>query len=220
MVLKKKIFFLLITILFITGCSSKYQLEVTNDKFIEQVDTEILNEDIPDYNPKASNSDFATLFIKDDTFVTPFPDNPSIHYNKKVNQTEDGYNVKLSYTYKPDEYKNSYAMNLCFEKKNFQNEKNYFLFHLSGRFDCLYSDNLTITVKTDNYVNEHNADKVEGNTYIWYIDSSNLNTTDINIKISKQDKKNYIFRNAVLIIIGFALIGSAIYITYKKNKRN
>ena len=220
MVLKKKIYWLFLAILLVTGCSSKYQLEVTNDKFIEQVDTEILNKDIPDYNFKASNSDFATPFIKDDTFVTPFPDNTNIHYNKKVTETKDGYNVKLSYTYKPDEFRNSYAMSMCFENHNFQNEKKYFNFHLSGRFYCLYSDNLTITVKTDNYVSEHNADKVEGNTYIWYIDNSNLNTTDINIKISKQDKKNYIFRNAVLIIIGVVLIGSAIYITYKKIKRN
>ncbi len=206
--------------LFITGCSSKYQLEVTNDKFIEQVDTEILNKDIPDYNPKASNSDFATPFINDDTFVTPFPDNPDIHYNKKVNQTDDGYNVKLSYTYKPDEYKNSYAMNLCFETANFQNTKKYFNFHLSGRFSCLYSNKLSVNVKTDNYVEEHNADKVDGNTYIWYIDSTNMNATDINIKISKQDRENYIFRNTILILIGLILIGSAIYITYRKYKRN
>ena len=202
-----------------TGCSSKYQLKITNDKFVENVNTTILNEDIPDYDPQASNSDFATPFIKEDNFVTPFSGNQKILFNKNVKKIDDGYSVKLNYEYTPEEYKNSYALNMCFENHSFQNNKKSFNFHLSGDFYCLYGHKTTIEIKTENYVMEHNADKVDDDKYIWYITSDEIRSKDINIKISKQKRDNYITRNTVLILISAILICGVILITYKKTKR-
>ncbi len=217
MVLRKKIF-LLLSLLLITGCSSKYQLEITNDKFIENVNTVILNEDIPESNPVATISDNYTPFIKMDNFVTPFISSQKILYNKTVDETNAGYNVNLNYTYTPEEFKDSYALNMCFENYVFQNNKKNFIFHLNGTFYCLYGDKTTIEVKTDNYVSEHNADKVEDNKYIWYITKDEIKTKDISIKISKEKKDNYVFRNTMIIITCGVLIVGAILITYKKIK--
>ena len=203
-----------------TGCSSKYRLEVTNDKFIENVDTTILNKDIPEPNEEASNSDFATPFIKEDNFVTPFLGNQNISFNKTVDETDDGYNIKLNYEYTPEEFESSYALNMCFENHTFQNNKKNFIFHLSGTFYCLYGNKTTIELKTDNYVIKHNADKVEDNRYIWYITKDTINDKDINIKISKEKNDNYVFRNTFIILVCSILIGGSIFIIYKKNKRN
>lgn len=198
----------------LSGCSSKYQLEISNDKITETIDATILKSDIPPSNKNATASNDVTPFIENPQY--PFASSTIETYDKTVTETDDSYLINLNYDYTPDNYEYSKAMQLCFKKSTYLNEKNYYYIHLEGTFFCLYGNKTSIQIKTDNHVMSHNADKVNGNIYIWNINTDNINDTSIDIKIDKRNKTNYWFIYIGLIIGCFSIIIGIIYFLYQK----
>lgn len=200
--MKKNIILLIISILFLTGCTSEYTLEISNKKIKENITVDILDSDIPDKSTGliAEIDDSITPFIENDQY--PFMNNTEIKYKKKVTNIDGGKRVNLKYTYSHDDFKDSKAFNMCFEKKDFKKLRKGFSLNFSGKFYCSYTDEVVIKIKTDNVVVENNADEVKGNTYIWRINSDNVDDVDINIELSNKVKYTKYAITAVLAIIG------------------
>lgn len=209
----KRYFLILLLIVFISGCSSSYNLFISDDNFKEEIYTNFEDVVIYDASPGIERDDQVTPFIENDQY--PFKNNRDIIYQKNV--SDDRKNVELKYNFKPEEFNQASSMNLCFDDVDYKYNKEYFEFNLSGSFYCLYSDEIDINIITNNKVLSNNADSVKGNIYTWKINSNNVDNVSIQIKIKRYEKYQYLF----LCVVIFILIGSIIvgYRIFKKRNQ-
>ena len=214
----KKILLLFIFFL-VCGCSANYNLEIANNSFKENIDIRILKSEIPasTNNDGVEVDDQITPFINEQT--PAFFKIKDKFYSKKVYEQDDHYNINLSYKYTFDEFKNAYSINSCFENIEISGEDIYYI-NLKGMFYCLYSDSVDIKIKTNNDVINHNADRREGNTYIWSIHNGNINNVNILFEVSKDIKNKSIILEISIITILLIILGIVLKIVKKKNKEN
>lgn len=218
--MKKRLIMLASVILFITGCSSKYTLTISDKGLEENIDLTIPKSYIKEQTEEEKNADIApddqiTPFIENDQY--PLYGNNLNTYTKKVSETDDSINVNLNYFYKPSEFSNSNTLKKCFDNYGYSYENGYYL-KASGKFYCLYSDEIEINIKTKNKVTKHNADKVSGNVYTWYINEDNKNNIDIEIKTSKSNITATIITYGVLALAVIMIVILVIKF-YQKNKK-
>lgn len=216
--MKKRLIMLASVILFITGCSSKYTLTISDKGLEENIDLTIPKSYIKEQTEEEKNADIApddqiTPFIENDQY--PLYGNNLNTYTKKVSETDDSINVNLNYFYKPSEFSNSNTLKKCFDNYGYSYENGYY-FKASGKFYCLYSDKVEINIKTKNKVIKNNADKVSGNVYTWYINEENKDSVDIEIKTSKREVLLTVVPYVVIVAIAIMVI--MIFIFFK-NKR-
>ena len=212
---------LLFIFLLTCGCTSKYTITFNDDSIDEEFISTIPDSDIPtlsddDIKLGIDLDDDITPFIKGDQY--PFFGNEDIKYNKTVEKVGNNNIVTLKYSYKYDEFNNSQAINKCFGKAAFNEEENQYSFTASGKFYCLYSDEVEINFVTDKKVLKHNATKVEGNKYTWILNEDNYKNVDISIQISngvEEAKKKR--ANVILLVIGLIIL-SATFFFYLKFK--
>ena len=210
---------LILFVLLVTGCTTNYNLEISENSFKESIDIKInKNEILTEPDPEGIEvDDPITPFLssKDPVFFT----NSNIYYNKIVQDLGEYYIVNMNYEYNPADFKNSNSLNMCFDNFKFNDEKNYYI-HAYGTFYCLYSDNMTINIKTNNKVLKNNADSVDGNVYTWKIDNNNKNNVDIEFEVTKKVSYTDIFITILLAVIIISLIGFVIYILKNKKRSN
>lgn len=230
----KKIIIILFLCLMITGCSANYNLTLKNNQIKEEL---IIN----NYNVSSWNEGTTTykmmveqalksnipIFYQD--YV---PENnsklPNLSYYQisPINETN---NLGLTYKYlfKEKEYRNSTLLNSFDHKLNISVTNNIISFNESEStlFDKYPSlDNLTLKIETSYKVIKNNADKVEGNTYYWYLNKEEQNQKSIIFKCNKSEQNesqkttnNQTINIIYIIIIGFIiLMGLLIYLKVKK----
>lgn len=215
--MKKKGILLFIIFTILTGCSSEYNIEFSNNKIKENIKVDILDSDMPkkfDENIYSS-SDIITPFINNDQY--PFFGNEEIIYNKIVNKNGNTTHIELNYDYSHQDFLNSTVYRSCFENSEFTTNKKYYDLNFYGTFYCLYGEELVINIKTDNEVISNNADKVNGNVYTWIINKDNIDKVNIQMRISKH---TVYFKIIIYGIVGIFFIGLLIagYIAYNKFK--
>ena len=182
---------LLILIILVSGCTAEYNLTIENNKFKEDIKIGI-SKSLIDNEPTIPG-------VEKDDPLTPFIENPTSaffsssekDYEKKVEENDSAYSINLKYDYTFDEFKGANSINSCFENIEMFGEDVYYI-NSSGIFYCLYSDSIDIKIKTNNEVINHNADKKEGNTYIWNIHNGNANNVNILFEVSKDIKNKSI----------------------------
>lgn len=216
--MKIKKILIIFMLFFITGCSTDYSLKISNNKFKENIDIIIPSSAIPKLSQEQIDEE-----IELDDQVTPFIEGKTSalttydkFYKKKTFEYDNYFNVQMDYSYDEEEFKNASSINLCFEYSELDFSDNYYI-NLQGKFYCLYSDSIDIKIETKNKVYYNNADEIQGNTYIWHIDESNLDYVDIKIDIDKGVSKEMlvIILFAIALLIGVVIIG---YKFYTKNK--
>lgn len=215
----KKIILLMI-ILFVSGCSAEYHLEISNDSFKEKIKIIIDKSEIPTetYPEDVELDDQITPLIEKGYPV--FFSNDKIYYKKDVIETTDYVNLDMYYNYNAKEFKNSNSLNLCFEDFEFYDDNNSYYIHAMGNFYCLYSESLNINIKTNNKVLNNNADSVNGNIYTWNINNDNVENVDIKFEVSKGIPYRQIFTYSLVVILIGSVVGSLLYFIIKKNKEN
>lgn len=223
--MKKNIFILLCMFILLTGCSSEYNLTFGNNKIKENIKATILDSDIPVLTPEEaaagiSLDDPITPFIENDQY--PYLNNFDIIYDKKVDKTDNLTTINFDYIYDSiEDYKKSAIYNSCFENSTISENRNGYSISFNGKFYCLYGNELTINVKSNNEVISSNADKVSGNTYTWKINKNNSSDVDIHMEISKRaNAVNYTI-TIILAIIGVILVVVGLFVYSKiKNREN
>ena len=213
--MKKNIFILIGFIFLITGCSSEYNLEFSNDIIKEHTIVTIKDSEIPSKSSTGELDDRITPFIENDQY--PFYGKYDKVYKKKVTKKGDTTTVVLDYTFSHDDFKNSTVYKGCFKSSDLTETNDGYSLHMHGSFYCLYGDELTINIKTNNIVLEHNADKVSGNVYTWIINKDNMTDTNIKMEISKKNRyTKYIGYTIVIILVIGLCVGG--YFVYKRFK--
>lgn len=219
----KKYVYILMMLLLLSGCSTKYNLEISNKGIKEEIETKILDAEIPkrtkeEVNANIELDDPITPFIENDQY--PFVDNKEKKYIKEVKKNNGSTNVTLKYNYSFDDYKNSRVYKECFAQKSFDYDKKSYLLQFSGKFYCMYGNEIEVNIKTNNKVNSHNADKVSGNTYTWIINNDNKDKTNIKMNISNESAYTMPAVMIVLVIVFIILIIGGYTVFQKINNRD
>ena len=212
----KKIVLLFMFTILLTGCSCDYELNISDDKVVENVDISL---------PYSMDSDDRSKFLEytkiDNLAVVGGLDNPYYDMSARADNYGDVYNFNYSYD-KDHPIKNARTMKSCFEKYKVEETSSYYMFVFRGEFKCKYKfDDVNITVKTNNVVPKHNStdyDEKEG-VYRWKIDSSNASDVDIKLLVQKdkypekiKEQSNNLFINIFLIVgILVSIVGGIIF---------
>lgn len=122
-------------------------------------------------------------------------------------------------------------INECYKMVSFTEEDNKYYLNTSKGFQCMtydynISEEVIITVKTYNKVYKHNADKVEGNKYTWYINNDNDEEQSILFVVGKGKYVWYYkyrwFFMGLLAILSVSLVVGIVVLIFKNigNKVN
>lgn len=221
--MKKKVLMLL-SIVLLSGCTAEYNLEFKDDVFYEVIEGTVNNDEIEeevegrtDVNPIYYN-----LYIEDNPLISSSEE----VYNKQIIDIENGKKFNFSYAYDGN-FDKAKVINYCFEENIFEEDDEFYYINLSGKFGCLYSDELKINVTSDKAVLENNADSIKNNTYSWTINEDNVDDVNIMMAISKSisSKDNeYKVEISTFKIVAFVILIVLSIITYflyrKKNSDN
>ena len=221
--MKKRIIFLIIVGLFLTGCTNQYNVTINGETISEEIISTIPSSDIvvQTEEEKAAGievDDPITPYIRDDQY--PFINNNKIKYKKDVSKNGNNTIVKLNYDYTFDNFKKSRVYNECFEKSIFERKDGYIRLAFMGEFYCLYGDSLDINISSDRKVLDDTANDVDNNVYTWVINESNQNNTNIQmilddgIDSTGSDNITLIF---IIVLVLFIIFD--IYIIVRKKKR-
>lgn len=211
----KKVFIILMSLVFLTGCTINYDLTINNDSINETISGTAKKEEY-EIREEDSGLNLFNTYINDD--VNPLISGDEL-YTKNIEEIQDGISYNYNFVYK-NNYDKSKIINTCFENKKIKETSTYYSIELSGNFYCLYSDKININVISDYVVLNNNAKEVNGNKYTWVIDNSN--NVNISISISKEVKyeepvKAKLF--STFQIVGFIIFAVLIVITYILYKR-
>ncbi|MEG0576918.1 MAG: hypothetical protein RR500_03610 [Bacilli bacterium] len=200
---------LLLSVFLITGCSTKYNLEIKKDKLNEKIEINVPT------NLSTEKKDELEKIFKNKIPTQTNTESLDIE-NYKVNKefNKNGYKYIMTHQFKTNEFYNHGLLNDCFETFQYKETKSSIAIRAQGEFKCLYDNkNIKVAIKTDNYVSSNNANKIEGNQYIWNIKKEKDN--NISLVVSKdiivpKKGKTTIFDTIKNSIITILLIGSLI----------
>lgn len=218
---KFKFLFISIILIFLSGCTADYNIDISDNEIQESFSSVVYKSEIPTSNLEGVEADDQlTPFIQNDQY--PFLNNYDIIYDKNIVEEDEYRLVKFKYSYSPEDFINSNSLNKCFENINYSYDDNY-VFDLNGYFYCLYTEKLNINVTTKNKVISNNADEVNDNTYTWHINSSNFDNVDIRLEIEKNTLKDKVNSYSLIVISIFIICTVLVFfivLLYKRKKHN
>lgn len=170
----KKISLLIILLLIISGCTSKINIDISDN---------IINEEIIIDNQSVPLSNFPNYVpaFKKDNIIDTEPDTKleGIEYYKK--EIKDNL-IHYSYSFRTEEYNNSHTMKDFFSSSSLESSRwTGFLEAYTSSDDIyvfdMYPDltQLEVNITTKLVVEESNADSVKDNTYTWVFTPNNKN---------------------------------------------
>ena len=241
----KKIILLVSMLLVLSGCEAVYTLEINGDDYKEQLE---VNNYVKESWGSGDGSYQESIRINAQASIaTDYRNNvnnesnerfPGIkYYVLELIETSNNLGVKYNNTFTLDEYRYSNLAGLHFE--DFKIKASTEIINIEGgkvnNVFKNYSDlnKLTIKVKTNHEVIEHNADEVLENTYYWYLTNSNYESKTVifqisngyneNVDLWQLDSNGYFGINSLIVIyvlIGFLALGGAVFIFFKIKNSN
>lgn len=214
----KKIIFLLLICLLLTGCTVNYNLDINDNNFKETLTGNVLNIELNNNNDTDINM-FSYLINGDQP---AFYKNDNIYFNKITKNTTNGIDFDYSYTFNEYNFNNSRIINECFDNHVYEYKDNTYYLVVSGKFKCNYSETTNINITTNYNVTSNNAKTIKNNTYTWTIDENNKDNIYFFITIDKTNKSNFDFQWNTFKTIGLIIIIllSSICIYFIKKDKN
>lgn len=219
--------FLILFILFFTGCDVVYNIEIkdgivkeSTNFNIEESDNIVTNPSLDGANePEKSFDEFVENYYNEDyfAFYNKFSDDKL--YTKKY--LNDGSGLNLSYSYNLSNYSDSSLLHSCFDKISVKDDVKALTLNYEGSNGCFTQDSygrfkdLTVNIKPDGKVIKSNADKVSKGIYTWKL-SKKDEGKDIFISI-KYGTNNYFIIFLVLSLILLSALGIYFYFIKKNN---
>ena len=215
----KKILLIILTMLFLTGCTVNYNLEIDGDNLNEVITGNVTKKEYEVKETDNGENLIYALFNNNQNALFD-EESPYLRTLEDKGKTID-YNFSYLYNYNFDR---STIINTCFEYHMVDETEDYYYIKLSGKFYCMYSDKININVTSNNAVLENNAMKVDGNVYSWVIKKDK--DADILLNVSKKMKHSD--NNKLKVMNTFQIIGLVVLVVlciitiflYKKKNRN
>ena len=219
---KFKIFCLICCMFLLSGCSAEYNLTIKNST---------MEEDINAIFDKATESELANRMegIRRTAFYN-YDTRENEYYDFTKRETDDNIILNYSYQYTGNDLYKSEAASRCYYKRIVNVTDDAITINTDNQVACLYKDgdreidSITVNIRTALTVLENNADKVNGNTYTWYINDKNYTNKPIYIKIEKERYQETFTSQVIsiiVILIIVVVIGILIYFkALRKRKKN
>lgn len=196
--MKIKIVILSIMLIFLSGCTVDYNLEINDNQIKEET---IMYEDSNDkMDDEAINDDFKTaypIYIDEDyVYYDPFTEQDGYeYYDKSMDKKNNLYVANYKAEYSLSDFKRSRLINMSFKEFNVSlNDNEKFVSTSTGLnfFDSYNNINqIDININVNNYtVTSNNADEINGNTYIWHFNKDNYNDKHIDLFFTKDLANN------------------------------
>lgn len=214
---------ILITLLFLTGCTAQYTIDFNDDTVTEELLFTSANG--VEYNA-IKNGEFAPIpsFRGSAMNLEEPVKNEGIEY---YDIDARNNNIRLKYDFKLSDYENSYIGNLCYNYFKVFEEDDEIVISTGNKFDCFYTgydiNNIDVVITSNHEVLFNNADEVKDNKYIWHISKNTEDDESIQISFSKETKTTVFDKKSVkitLILAGIAamilIFSLIIYIRYKR----
>lgn len=219
----KKIILILPLLFILSGCTAEYNVEIYNDRYIENIKVEELNpSNFDDYKEGYTIRNLLKEEYNRDNY----------YYKKKFIEDSNRLLLKYNSDFSLDTYSTSSVARECYEYFNVLEKGTTTIISTSIKNTCLddyvWLDKLVINVKTNHVVKKNNADSVENGVYTWTFDRSNYKEKGIYFEFS--DEK-YVFNYDneytkkvvyIIVIVGIILlvIGIIVFILSKKRKNS
>lgn len=203
-VIMKKIIFLILLSFLLAGCDSQYTIEIGNNKIKESLITIMPVEKNETCESKALNECDDDSDEITNSNIFPLINNYDAEYKLTNEYNEKNYISSRTFDFTYENFKDSYVLNNCFENFKYEYKKGNIYINAIGFTNCYNNSDITVKVITSHKVIESNADKREGNTYIWNINNTNYLSKDFSIKVQSFTLKpvfNWIFIIAPVLLI-------------------
>lgn len=217
----KRILVLLLPLI-ITGCTANYNLTIEKNAFKESVDIIFSKKSFP---LKGIESVMAKKIpIRQDKYENRF-------YENKLKENEENYIINQTFSHGSETIADSSLITRCYVGDVINITSDRIKIKTNNQFQCIYMDDgaqmdsATINITTPLKVLNNNADRINGNTYIWNINKENYQNKPILFEVStknfnvKTDSFQIKLAISVIVII---VIGAIIYLItkMKRNKNN
>ena len=188
----KKIIILISFLILLSGCTVNYNLTIDENNIKENI---VVVDNITEGRTKEDIVSFYNnwypVYLYEgiiDDYSIKLDD--ATYYNKgNLIETDNGYNYSYTYNHKIDDYKNTTIWNLYLLNNTLSNtSKNITIYSGKGMqlFNKSFITNLNVHITTSLPVSSHNADRVEGNTYIWEYNLSNYRNKSVELVLNKE----------------------------------
>lgn len=234
----KRVFLILFLVIMISGCSVDYKLKINKDLSLNEKTT--VSENTNRMKSRTNlNVDQSVKYLYDIYKLDGMADG-----NYSITSSDATTTVLVNNSYKSiEDFVDRFKTDITY-KTFYYKEKDYIHFQIdqvipidSKASNRPVYDDITFSLEVPFEVIDNNADKISGNTYIWYIkaDSPRLKSIRIEFKPNKyknkvsllfgKDKegnnKSVSFGYEYIILAGIIIIiGVIILFIYVKNKKN
>ena len=223
---------MVVLVAFLTGCSAEYNIVIKENTVNENIiliseneeDREILN-----------NTEWLISYNHDIFLENASSDGEIIDENVYDTISKNG-NVNFTHDFKNEEYKNSTAINECYDSVYLDTISGKKVISTSNVAKCLDNypklNSIKVKITVEGKVISNNADNINGNTYEWNINKENYKNKPIKLTYttanSSQDNLikrilspgsvdiSFIIFALIFLIFGIVLI----YFYNKTNKKD
>ncbi len=215
----KKVIFLSMVLFMLSGCTIKYDLDLTTPNAaienLEILETDLNNE----YFNTIKNYTGNIRAIYSDQDSDSYEKDPNLEYYNVTNNSDDSKaNLIISYPFTTEEFTNSNIINTCYDNVTFYNTNDKIDIRTSNEFLCfekyISAGEVEVNIKTNQKILNNNADNITDNVYTWKINRSNAYQKPIilsNIENSTQEETKEENTQLNLIII-LSVIGAFIIV--------
>lgn len=223
------------------GCSATYDVEITDNKVIEDFtfiedaskknDRNLSTSNIEGTEYSQGGEVYEKLVNDELKIETQAFVNEGEKYYKKTLIDSDKYGINYKYSFNLNDYRKSYIANSATNKFNSLYSNGILYISTSTEVAKEYFENfkalddITIHIKSSYKAKKNNADKVDGYNYYWYINRANYKDKNIYIELDKDDEIfNYEGRVTIYLIVGLCIAIFAfvviIFLSKKRKKIN
>ena len=226
--MKKKIIFVVLMLILLSGCKAKYSIKIDKDGSVEET---LVATETPEYFDTYKHTSVGKVISY---IIDPYIDvlnekKYSVTNNVKIN-SDSGVTVKKKYSSFKDYIGNSVIYSQFTDKISYEEKGDKVYISLKGKFSSSAQNQSyvpvsdgSISITVPYKVIDSNADKVVDNTYIWNFDDNKGQEREINISYTKSKIENLDFNYSaiigVAIIIILGIIALFIFRRYKKANR-
>lgn len=185
----KRVVLLLAFILCLSGCTVDYNLTIENETFTENADVYTVNvSELDEPQEDYYDRSYRTLF----SMIREMPigiyyDDETTEYQRTLIDEDNRYGASFTHTFNISDISRSNALSKCYNPSDIRISQNNTTYTLQTTSACQMFEfeeilkEINIKIKTNHHVESNNADKVDGNTYIWTINRENYQDKLINI---------------------------------------
>ena len=209
--MKKKLLFVFLIVILLTGCKAKYSLKINKDGSVEET---LVATEPPEYFDAYSHTSVGKVISY---VITPYIDilnEKKYEVNNIVNvNTDSGATVKKKYSSFKEYIGNSVIYSQFTDKINYEENGDTVNISIKGRFSASTQNQAYVPVKDGKItitvpykVLDNNADHVNGNEYTWIVENNKGQEKEIRLSYTKSKLRNLDFNYSAIIVIVIIIV--------------